>query len=105
MVGWRKSTVVAALVTAMFVLVQLAIPLSRLDDQSTYRFGWQMYSLARPAPQFIVSTSAQTMDIELSDYMAQVRADVNVDALLPDHLCSVIPGAKSVTWEDGAHEC
>lgn len=105
MAGWRRSPAIAGLVVASFLIVQLVVPISRFGDDSTRRFGWQMFSLARPSPQFVVTTSTGDIEIALSDYMARVRADVDVTLLLPPHLCSVIPGADYVTWEDGSHQC
>lgn len=105
MAGWRRSPAVAVLVIAVFLVVQLAVPLSRLGTDSPRRFGWQMFSIARHSPQFVVATETGEIEIEVSDFMARVRADVDLVALLPQHLCSVVPGAEVVTWEDGVHRC
>lgn len=105
MAGWRRASATAVLVVALFLIVQLAVPISRFGDDSTRRFGWQMFSLVRPSPQFVVTTSTGEVEIDLSEYMARVRDDVDVVALLPPHLCLVIRGAENVTWEDGSHQC
>jgi hypothetical protein len=105
MSDWRTSRLAAGIVIAVFVLVQLALPISRLGREDAARFGWQMYSVARPSPQFVVSTSAGDVDIRLHDYMARVRADIDIVGLLPPHLCEVVSGAQTVTWEEREHRC
>lgn len=103
-IDWRRSRLAAAIVIAFFFAVQLAIPIGRLDGESQ-RFGWQMFSSASLRGHFVVTTADGQMDIDVEDYVAAVRAEVDVDRLLPVHLCSTIPGAEIVTWDNGSHEC
>ncbi len=103
---WRQSPTVALLGIALFAIVQLAIPLSRIaSDESPRRFGWQMYASAQQSPEFTVHTSSGSETIVLDDYMARVRLDLPLEELTPPHLCEVFPGAESVTWGDGIHQC
>jgi hypothetical protein len=101
---WRKSTVIAVIAMAMYLAVQLAIPISRIGDDAR-RFGWQMFSTAQFAPEFVVETATEEIDIDYRDYIAMSRADVDLETLLPPHLCSVVPGAISVRWDGGELEC
>jgi hypothetical protein len=88
----------------VFLIVQLDIPISRIGDDAR-RFGWQMFSTAQSAPQFVVITDSGEIDIDNDDYLAKSRADIDLETLLPPHLCSVVPGAVSVDWEGGEFEC
>jgi hypothetical protein len=101
---WRKSIVVAVVATTLFLIVQLAMPISRLGDTAR-RFGWQMFSTAQFAPEFVVVTEDDEIDIDHRDYVAMSRADVDFEKLLPPHLCSVVPNAVSVRWEGGELIC
>lgn len=89
----------------LFLAVQLAIPISRFGHESARRFGWQMFSSAAPAPQFVVMTANDEIDMDLGDYMARVRADIDVASRLPSHLCEIVPDAQLVTWDDSRFEC
>jgi hypothetical protein len=102
--GWRRSPVVAAASIAVFLAVQLAIPISRIGDDAR-RFGWQMFSTAQFAPEFVVVTATEEIEIDHRDYVAMPRADVDFETLLPPHLCVVVPAAVSVRWEGGEHQC
>jgi hypothetical protein len=93
-------------VIVAFLAVQLAIPISRLGaHESARRFGWQMFSTARETPAFVVNTESGVVEIELDEYMAGARGDVDIVALLPPHLCNVVSGAVRVSWDSGGHEC
>jgi hypothetical protein len=102
--GWRKFPVVAVGAVSLFLIVQLAIPISRIGDDAR-RFGWQMFSTAHAAPEFVVVTATEEIAIDHRDYVAMARADVDFETLLPPHLCQVVPGAESVRWEGGEFAC
>lgn len=106
MSSWRRSGFVAAATTAVFLVVQLAIPITRLaQTDRAERFGWQMFSVARSAPKFVVETDTGDREIVLEEYMARVRADIEITGLLPSHLCEVLPGAVVVSWDGTSHQC
>lgn len=105
MTGWRRSPRVAVGVIAAFAIVQLAIPISRFGSPDTVRFGWQMFSTYEPDPGFIVETDTGSTEVDLEEYMARVRSDIDITSLMPAHLCSVVPGAEEVTWNGGSLEC
>lgn len=91
---------------ALFLAVHLAVPISRLGSQEVAaRFAWQMFSIAREAPQFVVVTDSETHDVSLDDFMAGARGEVDTERLMPPHLCEVFPGAIRVTWQSGVYEC
>lgn len=105
MTDWRKSPLAAGLIIAMFVVIQLVIPISRLTDDSPRRFGWQMFSVARGAPTFVAETNSGDVEIDLDDFVARARGDIDLEEVLPTHLCRVIPDADSIAWESEQHQC
>ena len=106
MAEWRKYRTVAAAGVALFVVLQLAVPISRLGDgNQTERFGWQMFSRVGDPIDFTVHTSTGSLVIDLEQVMARTRADIPLEALLPPHRCNTVDGAESVTWDDKGYEC
>jgi len=104
--SWRTSGALALVVILLFLAVQIAVPVSRLGThESARRFGWQMFSTAQETPAFVVITESGVVEVELDDYMAGPRGDVDIVGLLPSHLCNVVSGAVRVTWDSGDHEC
>jgi hypothetical protein len=103
--GWRRSRIVAALAIVLFAAIQIAIPTSRLVSDSSGRFGWQMYSTASPVPQMVVTTEEGRIEVDVRDYLAGPRNEIDLVRHLPTHLCSVIDGAQRVEWEGDAHTC
>jgi hypothetical protein len=105
MKNWRESRVAATLFIAVFVAIQLTVPISRLSEEGPRRFGWQMFSVARGAPTFVAHTDSGDIEIELADFVARARGDIDLEEVLPSHLCSVLADANSVSWENGQLEC
>ena len=104
MTDWRRSRVLAGLVIAAFLVVQLTVPISRFGEDA-HRFGWQMFSSAGRQYDFSVATNDGEIEVDLEDYMAIVRADLDLTEVMPEHLCNVIPDAQRVTWRSGSHQC
>lgn len=104
---WRQKRWIAVVLTAGILLVQLAIPASRLADENepSVRFGWQMFSTLTPSVKFTVITRDGELDIDTEDYLARLRGDLALTVIFPPHLCDVVEGAQSVTWEDGGYRC
>lgn len=105
MSSWRKSPVIAVTVACLILVVQFAVPISRLGDHNlAARFGWQMFSGAAGVPQFVVETPGGDIEIVLEDYVARVRADIDLSRF-PSHLCEVVPGAEAVRWGEDSYLC
>jgi hypothetical protein len=103
---WRKSPLVAGIAVALFVLIQLATPISRFGDhERAQRLGWQMFSVSVPDPTLTVVTDSGEEKIMLEDYMARVRSDIDIIALMPPHLCKVVEDAAAVNWDGGFYQC
>ena len=106
MTEWRKSSTVAAVGVALFVVLQLAIPISRMGDgEQAQRFGWQMFSTVGESFEFTVHTSTGSLVIDLEEVMARARGDIPLEELLPPHLCDTVEGAENITWDDKRYEC
>ena len=106
MIAWRQSRLIAGTIVALILVVQLAIPITRLSDELGQRFGWQMYSRAvRTTPEFLVTTPEGEMAVDLDHYLPTSRIEVDPTLHLPSHLCVVITDAESVSWENGSHRC
>lgn len=89
-----------------FLVVQLAIPISRLFPLETpHRWAWQMFSRTPHSVQFVIHTPTDTTDVVLRQHMAQVRGDIDLTGLMPAHLCLVYDEAIRVTWDSGELEC
>ena len=90
----------------MFLAVQIAVPLSRNGDgERSQRFGWQMFATVSDAPTFTVETAAGSRTISLDSYLARVRGDLDLPALLPPFLCETVLEAISVSWDDETFRC
>lgn len=89
----------------VIVLIQLGIPASLVGAEDQPRFGWQMFSTGDPLPSFEVVKGSDVEAIDLDEYMARDRDEIDVTALLPPHLCKVIPGATRIVWDTGERSC
>ena len=103
--GWRSSRLASLLVIAVFLAIQVSVPISRLIHDTPQRFGWQMYSSGRPATEFTVTTSDGVISVNKRDFLAAARAEIAYEELLPPHLCVVIADAVAVEWEEGEYQC
>ena len=52
-----------------------------------------------------VEVDGEMQQIDLLDYMARLRADIDIGALLPSHLCRVLPDATRVHFNEDITEC
>jgi hypothetical protein len=103
---WRQAQPWALVVVLLILATQFALPISRLlDDDEASRFGWQMFSGSKAFPELAVQTDEGEIDILLSDYLVRERVEIDVAAVLPPHLCAVVPGAIRVMWDDGEFRC
>ena len=61
---------------AVFMVLAVAIPTVALLSPRPARFGWQMYSVAYPAPRaWLQASDGSTREFDLADRMAALRAD------------------------------
>lgn len=107
MVGWRWKPAVALVVVAVFLLVQVGVPVTRMLDETTgmSRFGWQMFSQAAEATVFTVITPDGEQRVGSREVLARARGDLPLTELVPPYLCDTVRDAVLVRWEGGEHQC
>ncbi|NOT00826.1 MAG: hypothetical protein HOP29_09380 [Phycisphaerales bacterium] len=85
----------------VFAAVPIIVPLVQLPADRPARFGWQMYSGIKIIPQFeVIGADGGMRPITLTDFVANVRADLRYDDVLPKHLCRVLDDAAAVRARD-----
>lgn len=93
-----------ALVSALLVAM-VVIPIVQLNGRHPARFAWQMFSKQEPLPDYTaVLSTGERLDIDVWEYLGSIRSDIDIDAVLPLHLCTQIDGARSIvigTVDDG----
>lgn len=102
---WRESPTVALTLTALFLVIQLGIPASRLGEKDARRFGWQMFATLNHQPEFTVHTENSSEPVDLADVLVRVRDDLALVNSVPAHLCATFPDAEKITWEGGEYRC
>lgn len=72
----RRGLVAAAI--GLVVVFQVGVPAVNLLSPRPARFGWQMYSVAQPAPQaWAASASGDLEPLRLQDHWAVLRAEID----------------------------
>lgn len=102
---WRRSKKLAVPIMLVIAMIQIGIPTSLVGAEDQPRFGWQMFSVGEPLPAFEVVTATGSERIDLNDYTARARDEIDAVALLPPHLCEVVPGATRIVWDTGEWPC
>jgi hypothetical protein len=73
---WTLRQRVAATCFVVVLVVQFAIPLSRLAEPRPARFGWHMYSDVLDSVQYSVDLGAgSVVPVELRDVVINPRGD------------------------------
>lgn len=93
---WTQFAVACFFV--VFLALQALVPIFQLlVAPRPARFGWQMFSISAPPPDFaIVRADGSSTPIAIEPYVASARGDVPLAQFLPAHLCRVVPGAAAV---------
>lgn len=79
-----------------FLAVQLLVPVLRYGSETSARFGWQMFSIAKGIPDYVVVLPGGEQPIDVDTYVAFVRSDLSLEPTFSLHLCRVVPGAEAV---------
>jgi hypothetical protein len=91
---------VAATFMGLFLLWQLAVPTIALFGPRPERFGWQMYSSFPDLPKaWVVDASGVETPVEVKQFFAQLRAEIDFAAALRAGLCGA-SGAVAVKVAD-----
>ncbi len=98
--GWDRRTLIVAAFLAIFLVWQLAMPTAALFGPRPQRFGWQMYSTFPELPKaWTIDAAGVETQVEVKQYFAQLRAEVNFAAALRAGLCDA-SGAVAVKVSD-----
>ena len=96
MTGRRAS--IRPRLAAVLVAVQLAIPAAAFANGVPSRFGFQMFSGHKEALEVrVVDRSGLEVVIDLDDYVASGRAELQWSKALPDFICEHNTEAAVVT--------
>ncbi len=81
-----------------FLIIQLITPIVQLFwAPRPARFGWQMFSLSSPPPNFaVVLDDGTSKPIAIESFVTSLRAEVPLTQFLPPHLCRVVPHVVAV---------
>jgi hypothetical protein len=91
---WVKTALFSA-----FVVLAVAIPTLALAQPRPARFGWQMYSVAQPAPRaWLQSADGSVTEWDLADHLAVLRADISDPESIGQRLCDT-EGSAAVLVE------
>jgi hypothetical protein len=98
--GWDRRTIVVAALLAIFLVWQVAMPTAALFGPRPQRFGWQMYSTFPDLPKaWTIDAAGVETPVEVKQYFAQLRAEVDFAAALRLGLCDA-SGAVAVKVAD-----
>lgn len=90
---------VTAFLVAAFVVLAILVPALALGQPRPARFGWQMYSVAQPAPRaWLQADDGSVREFDLADRLAVLRADIPDPTSLGKRLCAE-ESAKAVLVE------
>jgi hypothetical protein len=84
--------VVIALFCAVFLAVQIGLPVVQLlDDVRPARWGWQMYAGygANAVEYRLVRPDGTVEPVRLTQYAVVFRGDMPMERYAPQHLCRV----------------
>jgi hypothetical protein len=95
---WTTKSVAAMMFFALYLLVQIGVPLARLRAPRPARFGWQMFSAVNQqrARFTLVMRDGTKQPVNLSQYVALSRGELELEKALPPHLCRVVSKLASV---------
>jgi hypothetical protein len=81
----------------LFALVQIVVPAIMLREPRPARVGWQMFTRGRQMGDFaVIRPDGSRTQIRIADYAVEAIPEVPYYAVLPAHLCRVIPDAHAV---------
>lgn len=97
--AWTPRQVLTTVLVAGFIVAAILVPASALNQPRPARFGWQMYSVAQPAPRaWLQSADGSVREFDLADRLAVLRADIPDPTSLGKRLCAQ-ESAKAVLVE------
>jgi hypothetical protein len=89
---------------AVFVAVQLVVPVRMLFEQRPSPFGWQMYTAARSLPEIVaIEEDGSERVVEVTDHLAGRRVEIDYAARFAEQACRLVDAPRiRVIPADGA---
>jgi hypothetical protein len=89
----------ALVLIVAFMVMAVLVPALALGQPRPARFGWQMYSVAQPAPRaWLQADDGSVTEFDLANRLAVLRADIPDPTSLGERLCAQ-ESAKAVLVE------
>jgi hypothetical protein len=87
-----------------FLVFAVAVPAFALTQPRPARLGWQMYSVAQPAPRaWLQAADGTVSEWDLADHLAVLRGDISDPTGIGQRLCQMAsPSAVLVELHPGA---
>ena len=96
---WRPRLIAAA------VVLQVAVPAVALAHGVPSRFGFHMYSGRTPGLAVeVLDVAGRPLVVDLDDYVASGRPELDWTAVLPEAICARTPAAAEVSVRSRDHE-
>ena len=91
---------IAALIfVVLFLSIQIIVPVAKLMSSRPARFGWHMWTVIPPRREIeLVMRDGSTKTADLRPYIAQGRGELDLDHVLPPHLCRMMPDVAAVRY-------
>ena len=83
----------------LFLSIQIIVPAVKLMSPRPARFGWHMWTVKPPRRHVVLlMRDGTTRPADLRPYLAQGRGELDLDDVLPPHLCRMIPDVAAVHY-------
>ena len=96
---YNLGPVLALVFVVLFLSIQIIVPAVKLTSSRPARFGWHMWTVTPPRRQVVLlMRDGTTRPADLRPYLAQGRGELDLDNVLPPHLCRMIPDVAAVRY-------
>ena len=96
---YNSTPVVALAFVVLFLSIQIIVPVVKLMSPRPARFGWHMWTVKPPRRQVVLlMRDGTSRPADLRPYLAQGRGELDLDHVLPPHLCRMIPDVAAVRY-------
>jgi hypothetical protein len=95
--AWTAKSVASAAIFVLFAAILIGVPLAKAGARRSERFGWHMFTANPQRVHFtLVMRDGSRQAVDLRRYVGHSRGELELQAVLPQHLCGVVPGVASV---------
>ncbi len=94
-----RSQKVALVFIILFLSIQITVPVAKLLSPRPARFGWHMWTIIPPRRDVVLlMRDGSSQPADLRPYLAQARGELDLDDILPPHLCQMMPDVAAVRY-------